>query len=278
MSVIDDKYDELQRSGLNLGAPRSQEGEALNGGRYRHFEIGSIYWHRDAGVHEVHGSIYAKWEELHWERGFLGYPLSDEQDTSGGRGRFNEFQGGFLYWDRAHSGEGAYVVSRAPRRCASNPITHGQWSVPSYNSGVVGTHIALLRTQKVLFFNYRAPTDPSILHNPVRTPPEFGDSAVLDLTTGILTRPLYRGMGGSSVMPNLFCSGHAFLPDGRLVIAGGDREHPGQRQLHIFTPGGPEGGTWEYMTQFPEGRFYPSCVTLHDGRVLVAGGADVLLG
>jgi len=40
--------------------------------------------------------IRDKWQELAWERGRLGYPLSDEQPMQGGR--FSRFQGGTIKW------------------------------------------------------------------------------------------------------------------------------------------------------------------------------------
>ncbi len=84
-------------------------------GYYRHFKGGSIYWHYLSGAHEVHGLIRAKWAGLGWEKSFLGYPTTDE--TTGrdleGRGRFNHFQGGSIYWHpitAAHEVHGAIRV------------------------------------------------------------------------------------------------------------------------------------------------------------------------
>ena len=84
-------------------------------GYFRHFTGGSIYWHPKTGAHEVHGSIRALWAAFQWERGFLGYPRTDE--TTGRdpdrRGRFNHFQGGSIYW---HPETGAHEVHGAIRR------------------------------------------------------------------------------------------------------------------------------------------------------------------
>lgn len=55
---------------------------------------GSIYWTPATGAHEVHGPIRAKWAELNWEKGSLGYPVTDEYAVTGGRE--SEFQKGFL--------------------------------------------------------------------------------------------------------------------------------------------------------------------------------------
>lgn len=67
-------------------------------GRYNHFTNGvSIYWTPDTGAHAIWGDIRKRWEALGWERSYLGYPTSDEQDFSEG-GRANSFQNGGIYW------------------------------------------------------------------------------------------------------------------------------------------------------------------------------------
>ena len=93
------KWKELGWERSFLGYPLTDERPTPDGhGRYNHFQGGSIYWTTETGAHEVHGHIREKWKELHWERGFLGYPLTDERPTPDGRGRYNHFQGGSIYW------------------------------------------------------------------------------------------------------------------------------------------------------------------------------------
>lgn len=70
-------------------------------GSFQHYANGSIYYHPSTGAHEVHGLIRARWASLAWERGFLGYPLTDESTTPDGIGRYNHFQGGSIYWSPA---------------------------------------------------------------------------------------------------------------------------------------------------------------------------------
>ena len=114
MSAISQKYNELGGSKSFLGKPTTPERQAPDGvGRYRHYQHGSIYFHPNTGAHEVHGAIRAKWKALGWERSFLGYPLTDETKTPDGRGRFNHFQGGSVYWTRK---TGAYEVHGDIRR------------------------------------------------------------------------------------------------------------------------------------------------------------------
>jgi len=90
----------LELTGVNfLGYPMTDETTTPDGiGRYNHFQNGSIYWSPDTGAHEVQGVIRDKWASLGWEKSFLGYPLTDETGTPNGKGRFNHFQGGSIYW------------------------------------------------------------------------------------------------------------------------------------------------------------------------------------
>ena len=68
MSIIDEKYRELGGAGGFLGRPTGPERETPDGqGRYRHFEVGSIYATLETGAHEAHGNILGK-----WDRAWLG--------------------------------------------------------------------------------------------------------------------------------------------------------------------------------------------------------------
>ncbi|WP_330180193.1 polysaccharide deacetylase family protein [Nocardia sp. NBC_01503] len=83
-----------------LGYPRTDETGTPDGiGRYNHFQGGSIYWSPASGSHTVYGAIRDRWSTLGWERGFLGYPVSDEVGVTGGRA--SQFQGGNIYWSAA---------------------------------------------------------------------------------------------------------------------------------------------------------------------------------
>jgi uncharacterized protein with LGFP repeats len=79
--------------------PETDETTTPDGaGRYNHFRDGaSIYWHPNTGAWGVWGDIRKRWAELGWERGYLGYPTSDEGDIGEG-GRANSFQHGWIYW------------------------------------------------------------------------------------------------------------------------------------------------------------------------------------
>ena len=88
----------------SMGAERSKHGYpttdelATTGGRYSKFQNGAIYWRPDIGSRSVYGSIYNKWVALGGSSGFLGFPTTNETSTSDGVGRYNDFQGGSIYW------------------------------------------------------------------------------------------------------------------------------------------------------------------------------------
>jgi Peptidase family C25/LGFP repeat len=122
MTAIDDKYADPQVAAV-LGSPTGPEGAALDGGRFRHYQFGSIYYLTGLGAFEVHGAIHAKWASMGWERSVLGYPTTDETGTPDGAGRFNHFQHGSIYWT---PWLGAHEVH--------GPI-HDVWSVTGWEAG-----------------------------------------------------------------------------------------------------------------------------------------------
>jgi galactose oxidase len=82
---------------------------------------------------------------------------------------------------------------------------------------------------------------------------------------------------------NLFCSGHTFLPDGRLLVVGGhNADSDGLNQAVIYTPASPSSndpGTWSPTAPMGQGdtmrRWYPTATTLPDGSVLVLSGSYI---
>ncbi|MDO5682754.1 MAG: PKD domain-containing protein [Propionibacteriaceae bacterium] len=92
----------------HLGLPTTSEIGTPNGrGRYNHFQGGSIYWSPGTGANEVRGSIRAKWAALGWETSVLRFPTTNETATADRVGRFNNFEGGSIYWS---PGTGAWEV------------------------------------------------------------------------------------------------------------------------------------------------------------------------
>ena len=90
----------VKLGGAGFGKPDTDELPCVDGtGRFNHFENGTktIFWHPFTGANAVEGDIKIRWNELGWERGYLGYPTSDEVDFPDG-GRVNSFQNGGIYW------------------------------------------------------------------------------------------------------------------------------------------------------------------------------------
>ena len=77
-------------------------------GRYVEYERGLIYWTPATGAWAVWGAIRARYAALRWEVSPLGYPTSDEQATSDGRGRVSRFQHGSIVWSPAHGAVEVY--------------------------------------------------------------------------------------------------------------------------------------------------------------------------
>ncbi len=109
MSNIDEHYKVHAEI---LGDPIHEERDCPDRiGRYRTYKRGSIHYHPNLGAWETHGGIRDVWAEQGWENGWLGYPVTDEEELSTmvleGRGtdsttagRISYFQNGAIYWVR----------------------------------------------------------------------------------------------------------------------------------------------------------------------------------
>jgi hypothetical protein len=89
----------------------------------------------------------------------------------------------------------------------------------------------------------------------------------------MLWDPNTGGFTGAGRPADLFCSGHAFLADGRLLVTGG---HSGTDNLGIrtaylydFVTNG-----WARAPDMQNGRWYPSTTTLANGQLLTMSGGD----
>jgi hypothetical protein len=69
---------------------------------------------------------------------------------------------------------------------------------------------------------------------------------------------------------DLHCSGHAFLSDGRLLVAGGHIDVlVGFPNVSIYDP---LGNSWTRLPDMNAGRWYPTATVLANGDVLVISG------
>lgn len=132
---IASKYHGLGGAAGVLGfATTDEQGTPDGVGRYNHFDAGSggsIYWTPATGAWSIHGAIRQRWAALGWERGPLGYPVTDERTTADGVGRYNHFSrgsGGSIYWSPS---TGAHEVMGAIRaRWASLGWERGRLGYP----------------------------------------------------------------------------------------------------------------------------------------------------
>jgi hypothetical protein len=150
------------------------------------------------------------------------------------------------------------------------------WKLLTQNSEVLAVHAALLHTGKILYFGGDE-------HDETQH-----DTGQIDHTRLFDCRSLTIEKIGSPTT-DVFCSGHAMLPDGRLLVAGGtedwpggggehDVHFPGLRECWIFNP---SMNTWIQVASMNfqpgqanagGGRWYPTLVTLADGRALTMSG------
>ena len=153
----------------------------------------------------------------------------------------------------------AFAASAAAAATAGAPQDVGEWG-PVVDWPVVGVHVALLPDGKVLAYD-------SIGDNATETYPvhDHTRATVWDPATGIQT-PVNVDTGF-----NVFCSGLAHLLDGRLFLAGGNKDAQlnGIVQTHIFDPAD---YTWSLGPNMASGRWYPSVTPLPNGEMLITSG------
>lgn len=95
---ISNKYNQMGAENSWLGRPIGSVRPAGNGGAYQQFENGKIYWRSYIGAWPVRaGDIDSLYAANRYESGYLGYPRSAEI-TIPGRGVYQQFEGGQVYW------------------------------------------------------------------------------------------------------------------------------------------------------------------------------------
>jgi hypothetical protein len=152
------------------------------------------------------------------------------------------------------------------------------WEIVSDNAEVLAIHAALLPTDEILYFG--------------------GDEHSLDQhnagqidNTRLVNVADYQSITTlPSPTTDVFCSGHAFLGDGRLIVGGGTEQWGANdpNHAHRLNFGGHR-ACWVYDTQERTwirvadmnvqprrdrggGRWYPTLITLADGKVLAVFG------
>ncbi len=124
-----------------------------------------------------------------------------------------------------------------------DPSLTGQWSAPA-SIGAVAIDSIVLPTGKVLWW-------------------DFINAREMDPTTLAITSNTSPGY-------EIFCAGHAFLPDGRLFVAGGESNgDDGIARASIYDP---IAHTWTAVPDMYQRRWYPTLTPLSDGDILVTSG------
>ena len=59
---------------------------------------GAVYWSSATGAWAVYGVINTRYDALGAAGSVLGLPRTDEKAAPDGRGRYNQFQSGSIYW------------------------------------------------------------------------------------------------------------------------------------------------------------------------------------
>jgi hypothetical protein len=149
---------------------------------------------------------------------------------------------------RALNGEGLSTTSTAVTIAVGSPTDTavvGQWS-SAVSLPAVAVDLILLQNNQVLFYqDGSTPTVWNYVQNTFTSVPESAD---------------------------LFCSGHALLSDGRVLVVGGYGDSSntiGIANAEIFDP---VSQTWTSVPNMRYRRWYPNATTLSDGRVMVTAG------
>jgi galactose oxidase len=153
---------------------------------------------------------------------------------------------------------------------AEDPAVRGQWG-PIFDLPNVAVHAHVLPTGRVLMWGRRDnPSDTldELDTTPFVWNPEDGQSTFTPQPTGADGRPV-----------NIFCSGHAFLEDGRLLVVGGHiKDSDGISQAALYDSAT---NTWTPTAPMttpngePVRRWYPTATVLPNGDVLVLSGSYI---
>jgi galactose oxidase len=161
----------------------------------------------------------------------------------------------------------------------SNPAQVGQWG-PPIKFPNVPIHVHVLPDGRVLMWGRREFQNGVFNSNADLnvhscTPFVWDPSRHLPGAKEAATVSTKQPTDGRDITVNLFCGGHAFLPDGRLLAIGGHfADTAGIPQASVYTMGrGSDPGTWRATMKMNKGRWYPTATTLPDGSVLALSGS-----
>ena len=166
----------------------------------------------------------------------------------------NSFDG----WSGDCSGTGTCALTLSANRSATATFSAplgvesivGKWEAPR-STPAIGLHMSQLPNGRALLWGHGG--EPQ-LWNPA--------GGFTQVTNNTCSNPTNC---------ELFCSGHSFLADGRLLVAGGHNEslgdNNGLKQASVF-----DGTSWQATGPMTYPRWYPTLVTLGNGSVVALSG------
>ncbi|MCC2647274.1 MAG: hypothetical protein K0R16_77 [Nitrososphaeraceae archaeon] len=155
------------------------------------------------------------------------------------------------------------------------------WEIVTNNSEILAIHAALLPTNQILMFGG---SEHNAAQNESGNPADLDNTRLFNLSGGTLIETI------GSPNTDVFCSGHALLADGRILIGGGTKEWGGEHAGHghalnflgehacwIYYP---RARIWRRVRDFNfepgksvgGGRWYPTLLTLANGEILAVAG------
>ncbi|MBX3288886.1 MAG: DUF1929 domain-containing protein [Acidobacteria bacterium] len=138
----------------------------------------------------------------------------------------------------------------------------GSWS-PPFALPLVPIHVMLQINGTVLMWD-------SVGDNPAESYPtpqhNWTRASIWDPSTNLVSN-----IDNNTTGYNMFCAGHAHLPDGRAFLAGGNLNSSlnGTNTIHIFDP---LTNIWSLGPMMNFTRWYPSVTPLANGEMLITAG------
>jgi hypothetical protein len=163
-----------------------------------------------------------------------------------------------------------WLLSRTPKLCCAALMLilacsigaygqanlQGQWQTLPTTMPINPVHVSLMHNGKILVVSGsgNVPSNTSFV------------AAVWD--------PAFNTVTTQPIGWDMFCNAMVALPDGRIVIAGGNLKYDpfwGWRRTAIYDPAT---GKFADMQDMAHGRWYPTTTELGDGRILTFSGLD----
>ncbi|HJU29605.1 MAG TPA: hypothetical protein VJ718_10565, partial [Candidatus Binataceae bacterium] len=175
------------------------------------------------------------------------------------RARINTSRTLFLLTLAAVAGAALAPLSLAQ---STNPSVIGQWSSDS-PWPTVGVHLIVLPDGRVLTWGEDIPA-PGATAFP---------TYVVSIPSGSTDTSNVKQL---IINDDIFCSGHNFMTDGRVFVAGGGNQPAptdgtGRVTTDIFDP---STNTWSSGPTMSEPRWYPTVTTLADGELAIQDGSE----